>query len=80
MTCFETGFTKYARECGLSAEEAAHMLKRALAYPAAEQMFRELPTEEEQHSPEELETLSDMLKQHMIDQQLNLPKVHHIQL
>lgn len=80
MTCFEVGFTKYAQECGLSEKEAAHILKRALDYPAAEQMFRELPTEEEQHAPEEVETLADMLKQQAIHHQLTLPKIHRVQL
>jgi hypothetical protein len=80
MLSFETGFLKYAQECGLSEKEAAHILKRASEYPAAAELFRTLPQEDEQHSPEELETLADMLKQKFIDSQLTLPNVHRVHL
>ena len=80
MTSFIVGFVKHAQECSFSEEEALHLLKHALEYPAAEQMFRTLPSEEEEHSPEELETLTELLKQKAIASQLHLPDVHKVSL
>lgn len=80
MTSFEAGFVKHAQECGFSRIEALHLLKQALEYPAAEQMFRVLPSEEEEHSPDELEALTEMLKQKAIASQLHLPDVHKVSL
>jgi hypothetical protein len=82
MTSFEAGFFKYALERGFSESEAAHLLKQASEYPAAEQMFRSLPQQEEeqQHSPDELEALAELLKQKAIDSQLHLPDVHRVNL
>ena len=42
MTSFEAGFVKYARECGLSDEKAAHIFKRAMEHPGAQHMFKDL--------------------------------------
>lgn len=80
MTAFEAGFIKYAQECGFSPEEALHLFKQASEYPAAEQMFRSLPNEGEQDSPDELEALTEMLKQKAIDTQFHLPDVHKVSL
>ena len=73
MTAFETGFMKYAEECGLSNYEAAHILKRASDHPGTQEMFKQLPEEEEtsKHSSRDLELLSELLKQDYIDQQMN---------
>lgn len=77
MTCFEAGFVKYAEEYGLSEKEAARILKRALEYPAASTMFKSLPEEgEEQHTPDSLEALSEMLNLEKIDQSMR--RVHHV--
>ena len=80
MTCFEAGFVKYAQEYGLSEEEAARILKRALEYPAAHDMFKSLPEEGEdaQHTPDTLEALSEMLNQEKIDQEMR--RMHHVNL
>jgi len=68
MTSFEAGFLKYAEEYGLSPEEAAHTLKRASDYPGTQEMFKKLPEEAAQNeNPEELDQLSDLLKQHEVD-------------
>jgi hypothetical protein len=72
MTSFEAGFIKYARECGLSDDKTAHILKRAMDYPGAGGMFHTLPEEEEeQNSPEDLEMLTQLLKQELIDKQMS---------
>jgi hypothetical protein len=80
MNSFEVGFVKHAQECGFSRPEALHLLKQSLEYPPTAQMFRELPGEEEEHSPEELEALTEMLKQKAIASQLHLSDVHKVSL
>jgi hypothetical protein len=71
MTSFEAGFIKYARECGLSDDKATHILKRAMDHPGAEGMFRTLPEEEDHNSPDDLEMLTQLLKQELIDKQMS---------
>jgi hypothetical protein len=70
MTSFEVGFRKYAQECGLSKEQTAHILKRAADHPAVESMFKQLPVEDMQSQPEELDNLSELVNQDKIDQQM----------
>ncbi len=71
MTSFEVGFIKYAEECGLSETQATHMFKRAMEYPPAQQMFKELPAEQPMppQMPQGLGDLAALVKQHFIDQQ-----------
>lgn len=71
MTSFEAGFLKYARECRLSDDQTAYILKRAMDHPGAEDMFKSLPHEEEQESPEDLDMLAQMLRQEFIDNQMS---------
>ena len=71
MTSFEAGFIKYAQECGLSDEEAAHTLKRAMEYPGTQQMFKQLPEEDDVQQPEDLETLKQLLHQELIDKNMS---------
>ena len=78
MTAFEAGFIKYAQECGLSANEAAHILKRAADYPGTQELFKKLPDGQEEH-PDDMDTLSNMLKQELIDEHMN-NSVRKIQL
>lgn len=70
MTSFEAGFLKYARECGLSNNQTTHILKRAMDYPGAKSMFHQLPTDETQDTPEDLEALKELLKQELIYRQM----------
>lgn len=63
MTTFEVGFIDYAKENGLSEKQAAHFLKRAFDYPGTQEMFEDLPNNEQEHSPETLEPLMHLLKQ-----------------
>jgi hypothetical protein len=67
MTSFEAGFNKYAKECGLSPEKAAHILKRALEHPDTQQMFKELPDQENNQNPDELDTLANLAHQDSVD-------------
>lgn len=69
MTSFEAGFIKYAEECGLAPEAAAHVFKRAMEHPAAQNMFKELP-EDQNESHEDISVLAELLKQDLIDQQM----------
>jgi hypothetical protein len=71
MTSFEVGFLKYAEECGLSDDQAAHILKRALDYPGTADMFKTLPQKESTDSPEDLAVLANMLKQELVDKQFD---------
>lgn len=70
MTAFEAGFIKYAQECGLSNEKAAHMLKRATEYPGTQEMFKQLPHREEEQDPGALDMLTNLVKQDLIDQHM----------
>jgi len=63
MTTFEVGFIDHAKESGLSASEAAHFLKRAFEYPGAEQMLEHLPDNEQEQTPDDLESLMHLIKQ-----------------
>jgi hypothetical protein len=78
MTSFKAGFFKYAAEQGFSEAETEHLFKQAEEYPPTEQMFRDITPTEESSSPEELETLAELLKQHALNAQLHLPDVHRI--
>jgi hypothetical protein len=63
MTTFEVGFVDYAKENGLSEKQAAHFLKRAFEYPGTQGMFDTLPYNEQEQSPESLESLMHLFKQ-----------------
>lgn len=44
MNPFQSGFIKFATaECGLSEEDAAVAFKRAMEYPPAEELFKQMP-------------------------------------
>lgn len=60
MTSFEAGFIKYASECGLPETQIRHILKRALAHPEAQQLASRSP-EADETSPEDLDTLNEMM-------------------
>jgi hypothetical protein len=70
MTSFELGFLKYAQECGLSLDRATRMLKRSSEYPGTTQMFKNLPKQEEDSEPGQLDVLANLLKQDLIDQHM----------
>jgi hypothetical protein len=70
MTAFEAGFIKYAQECGLSNDEAAHILKRAIDYPGTQDLFKQMPKGQEEH-PDEMDSLANLLKQELIDEHMN---------
>jgi hypothetical protein len=83
MTGFEAGFLKEASEYGLSAQQADHILKRALEYDEAHHMFKSLPDDqeeqEEQEDSSELADLTEMLRQDFIDRYMSAAQ-HKIQL
>jgi len=66
MNSFEAGFIKYAEECGLSEQQGVHILKRAMEYPGAQAMFKDLDEEQHNQSPDNLAALTDLLKQHLV--------------
>jgi hypothetical protein len=71
MVSFEAGFIKYATESGLSDQQAVQMLKRAMDYPGAQDMFKELPEEHEQQTnPGNMAVLADMVKQQLLHEQI----------
>lgn len=73
MTSFEAGFIKYALEYGLSEQQAVHTLKRAAEYPGSEHIFKQLPQESAEHeqSPEDLDVLSNLLKEEFMHSQMS---------
>ena len=80
MTSFELGFFKQAEEYGLDADRATHILKRAMDHPGAQEMFKELPDDSaEQHSPEDMEVLKELLQQNLINEKFSGQR-HQIQL
>lgn len=73
MDHFKAGFLKYATECGVPENRALHLWKRALAYPGTEEVFKKLdiPTAPQQEqNPEELETLTRLMEQEKVNQEL----------
>jgi hypothetical protein len=78
MTSFELGFLKQAEEYGVDANRATHILKRAMEHPGAQEMFKELPNDEE-HAPEDMEVLKELLQQNLINEKFN-GQAHQIQL
>ena len=79
MTPFNLGFLKAATDLGLEKVEAQALLKKAYE----SQMFKELPDrypeEETEETPEDLETLAELIKQDMIAQHFSAAK-HRINL
>jgi predicted nucleic acid-binding protein len=72
MTCFESGFIKYATECGLSETKAAHMFARIAAHPDIVKLSahrEEADKEEKEYSnkPSDLDVLANMLRHELID-------------
>ena len=78
MTAFEVGFLKEASEYGLTSQQADHILKRALQYDEARDMFKSLPNSEEE-DPSDLDALTEMLQQDFIDRHMSAAQ-HRIQL
>jgi hypothetical protein len=70
MTCFESGFIKEASTQGLEQDYALELLKRALEHPEASSMFKQLPQDADGADPDSIEMLKEMLKQDLIDQQM----------
>jgi hypothetical protein len=70
MTSFELGFLKQAEEYGVAVDHASHILKRAMDHPGTQEMFKELPQDEE-HSPEDMEVLQELLQQNLINEKFN---------
>ena len=79
MTAFEVGFLKEASEYGLTSQQADHILKRALQYDEARDMFKSLPNSEEEEDPSDLDALTEMLQQDFIDRHMSAAQ-HRIQL
>jgi hypothetical protein len=71
MHAFEAGFKKYAEECGLSEKKTAHILKRALEHPGTQEMFKQLPTQRDNQSPEDLDALANLMHQDSMDKRYN---------
>jgi hypothetical protein len=81
MSEFELGFLAKASEYGLPDLQATHMLKRALEYPGAQQMFKQLPAEAhdaqsvENLKAEDLQILSALMEQQKAHEEMqNLKK------
>jgi len=72
MTSFEAGFFKCAEECGLPNQQAAHIFKRAMEYPGAKHMFKDLDEEPQAQSPDNLAALSALLKQHLLHSDMEI--------
>lgn len=73
MDHFKAGFLKYATEIGVPENQALHLWKRALDYPGTEEVFKKLdiPTvPQQEQDPEELETLSRLMEQEKVNQEL----------
>lgn len=72
MTSFEAGFIKFAEESGLSAEQAAHIFKRAMEYSGSQDIFKQLPDEQpSETAPEDYEVLANLLQQELIDKNMS---------
>lgn len=72
MTSFEAGFVKYAEECGLPAQQVAHIFKRAMEHPEAQAMFKDLAEESPHQAPGNLAALGDLLKQHFVHDDMEM--------
>jgi hypothetical protein len=70
MTCFESGFIKEASTLGFDQDYAVALLKRALEHPEASSMFKQLPQDADGVDADSIEVLKEMLKQDLIDQQM----------
>jgi hypothetical protein len=80
MTAFEVGFLKEASEYGLTSQQADHILKRALQYDEARDMFKSLSnSEEDEEDPSDLDALTEMLQQDLINRYMSAAQ-HRIQL
>jgi hypothetical protein len=81
MTSFEAGFIKQAEELGWPEAQASQLYKRASEYPGAEHLFKEMPAhgEAEGDTPEELDALSNLLKQELIDKNFS-GATRHVQM
>lgn len=77
MNLIQSGFLKYAKECGVPENQALHLWKRATTYPGTEEVFKTLnmPTAPESaHNSEELEALSKLMEQEKVDAELQKMK------
>lgn len=80
MTAFEAGFIKMSSECGLSIEQADHILKRALEHEGMQAMFKSLPeAQEEEEDSSDLAELVELMRQDLIDKHMSAAQ-HKIQL
>ena len=85
MHAFKLGFISTATAYGLSAEAADRMLKRAFEYPDTANLFKDISPqqenqdEEQEDSPEDIESLSELLKQELLHRHMDAAK-HQIQL
>jgi hypothetical protein len=74
MDTFETGFLSFATEFGLSQKEASQLWKRANEYPGSAEVFKKLdipaPTAQDNLGNEELSSLSKLMEQEKIQQEL----------
>jgi hypothetical protein len=73
MTAFEAGFLTYANEYGLSDNQAAHILKRAMDYGSANQMFKSFP-EEDIQTPETMTVLANIMKHELLNNSMRAEK------
>lgn len=73
MTAFEAGFLTYANEYGLSDNQAAHILKRAMDYSSASQMFKSFP-EENIQTPDSMTVLANLMKHELLDARMRADK------
>jgi len=73
MTAFEAGFLTYANEYGLSDNQAAHILKRAMDYSQATQMFKSFP-EENIQTPDSMTVLANLMKHELLNGRMHAEK------
>lgn len=70
MTSFELGFMKYAQECGLSSNQAAHILQRTLDHPGSHEMFSK-SAEETNYTSDDLDVLSGLVAHAELDEEMS---------
>ena len=62
MTSFEAGFVGHARECGMSDQQALHILKRAADYGGVQELMEAQAQDDEDQSPGDLDVLKSLLQ------------------
>lgn len=66
MTSFEAGFLSFLSECGLPQKQASHILERAVAHPAAQELLKS-SQDVSGVSWAELDDLNNTYQQHAYD-------------